>query len=213
MAYTLTFPTSADLLTLEEISEWLMRRGEPFECPNSGCVQLRAVDVRVELDASKNRMRAHLEVSSTLNLTRVVDLVFELSILAGADVRLAGHGEVSRGALWLQLADEQDRLRITESLQRAEVHGRREEVGQRLWQVVAAIRRGHDDRWDTRTNRIVELKEVGDEISLADASWHADDPQIGDVIPVGVEGSAHSIAWRWLSEAYPGLAEYEHTFQ
>ena len=36
--------------------------------------------------------------------------------------------------------------------------------------------------------------------------------QPGDVIGVGVEGSVHTLAWRWLSEAYPGLAEPDYTF-
>lgn len=192
----------------------MRERGEPFECPQPTAIQLRALDLRVELSPGQDSMKGLLEVTSGMNLSRVVDLVFELSVFAGADVRLAGLGEVSRGALWLRLADEQDRLRIAEALERAEVHNRRDEVGQRLWQVVAATRPGRDDRWDATKQRVVELQEVGapDGISVADAHWHTDDPEVGDVISVAVDGSVHTIAWRWLSEAYPGLAEAEHTF-
>lgn len=214
MAFTVTFPTSGPLPDPEQVAEWLRERGEPFGCPQPSCLQLRALELRVDIAPDHDSMKVILDVSSTMNLTRVVDLVFELSILAGADVRLTGVGEVTRGALWMRLADEQDRLRIAESLYRAEIHGNREEVLQRLWQVVAAIRAGHDDRWDVKRERIVELKEVGapDGISLADAAWHTDNPEPGDVIAVGVEGSVHTLAWRWLSEAYPGLAEPDFTF-
>ncbi|MEZ4321243.1 MAG: hypothetical protein R3F61_27455 [Myxococcota bacterium] len=214
MAFTVTFPTSGPVPGPEQVADWLRERGEPFGSPQPTCLQLRALDLRIDISPDHGQMKVMLEVSSTMNLSRVVDLVFELSILAGADVRLTGVGEVNRGALWMRLADEQDRVRIAEALQRAEIHGNREDVGKRLWQVVAAIRPGRDDRWDATHERIVELKEVGapDGISLADASWHTDNPEPGDVIAVGVEGSVHTLAWRWLSEAYPGLAEPDYTF-
>ncbi len=211
MAFTVTFPTSAVLPTVEATADWIQQRGEPLESLPSGCLQLRALDLRI--DVEPERVRAHLNVSEELSLTRVVDLLFELSLFLAADVRLTGVGEVSRGALWMRLADDQDRLRIANALKRADDVGKMEEVGKRLWQVVSAVRPGCDDRWDQQHGRIVELKEVGsaDGISLADAAWHADDPAAGDVIPVPVEGSVHTLAWRWLSEAYPGLAEAEHT--
>ena len=214
MAFTVTFPTSGPVPDPEQVSEWLRERGEPFGCPQPSCLQLRALDVQIDIAPDNGSMKILLDVTSTMDLTRVVDLVFELSILAGADVRLTGVGEVSRGALWLRLADEQDRVRIGEALHRAEIQGNREEVGTRLWQVVAATRPGKDDRWDATSERIVELKEVGapDGISLADAAWHTDDPEPGDVIAVPIEGSVHTLAWRWLSEAYPGLAEPDFTF-
>lgn len=211
LAFTVTFPTTAELPSPRAVSDWVLQRGEPLDHLEGGCLQLRAIDVRLQVEEA--RVLAHIDVPVGLPLTRVVDLLFDLSIFLGADVRLTGVGEISRGGLWLRLADEQDRGRIQETLKRAEIHGRLEEVGKRLWQVVSAVRSGCDDRWDTSVGRIVELKEVGaaDGISLADAAWHADDPQPGDVIPVPVEGSAHTLAWRWLSEAYPGLAEVEHT--
>ena len=214
MAYTVTFPTSGNVPAPDAIAGWMRERGEPFSCPQPSCLQLRALELRVEVDPNLASLKAHLDISSATDLTRVVDLVFELSILAGADVRLTGVGEVNRGELWIRLADEQDRIRLAEAIGRAEVHGNRDEVTKRLWQVVAALRQGRDDRWDQSGERIVELREVGapDGISLADAAWHSDDPEPGDVIAVPVEGSVHTLAWRWLSEAYPGLAESDFTF-
>lgn len=211
MAFTVTFPTSAELPSASAVAEWIRQRGEPLDELPEGCLQLRALDLRVERD--DERVRALITVTIQLPLTRVVDLLFDLSIFLGADVRLTGVGEVSRGALWMRLADDQDRSRIASALLRANGVGRMEEVGKRLWQVVSAVRPGCDDRWDQQHERIVELKEVGavDGISLGDAAWHTDEPAAGDVIPVPVEGSIHTLAWRWLSEAYPGLAEAEHT--
>jgi hypothetical protein len=210
LAFTVTFPTTADLPPVDDVASWIRQRGEPLEVLTAGCLQLRALDVRVLVD---ERVRAQISVTESLPLTRVVDLLFDLSIFLRADVRLTGVGEVNRGGLWMRLADDQDRSRIANALLRAKSVGRMDEVGKRLWQVVSAVRPGCDDRWDQQHERIVELKEVGaaDGISLADAAWHADDPQPGDVIPVPVEGSVHTLAWRWLSEAYPNYAESEHT--
>lgn len=212
MAFTLTFPTAATLPTAADVADWLRQRGEPVEILQAGAVQLRALALRFEVEPDV--VRAHLDVTPELPLNRVVDLLFDVSIFLGADVRLTGVGEVSRGKLWLALADDQDRARIAKALERAESLGRLEEVGKKLWQIVSAVRPGCDDRWDQEHGRIVELKEVGatDGISLADAAWHVDDPEPGDVIPVPVEGSVHTLAWRWLAESYPGLAEPDYTY-
>ena len=210
VGFTITFPTSREAPDSAALTDWLRQRGEPFH-EEDGLLRLRAIDLVLTLGKT---IAAELEINAQVDLTRVVDLVFELSILVGADVRLHGAGDVTRGNFWLRLADEQDRLRIREALDRAELHGRREEVSQRLWQIVSAIRPGKDDRWDAHRGRIVELREVGapDGISLADAGWHTDDPEVGDVVAVAIEGWVHSLVWRWLSEAYPGLAEFDHTF-
>ena len=160
-------------------------------------------------------MLAHLEVTSTVPLSRVVDLLFGMSVEAGADVRLAGEGEITRSGLWMRLADEQDRIRIAEALNRAQDHGNAEEVMTRLWAIVAALRPNRDDRWEAATGRIVEMKEVGaeDGIDLDSARWHVEEPQLGDVVAVPVHNShhIHTLAWRWLNEAYPGLAETHST--
>lgn len=208
MGFTVTFPTNREAPIRSVITDWLRQRGEPFAEDDQASIRLRAMDLVLHLG---DELRARLDVSSLMDLTRVVDLVFELSILVGADVCLEGE-TVRRGHFWMQLADEQDRLRIKEALERAEIHGRREEVAQRLWQIVSAVRPGHDDRWDAHNHRIVELMEIGDGVSLAMARLHMEDPQEGELVGIPIEASMHVLAWRWLSEAYPGLAEAEHTF-
>ena len=200
---------------MAHVAEWLTAHGEPFEAEGEDTLVLRALPVRFVAARDAETLQAHLEVTATVPLTRVVDLLFGVSVEAGADVRLTGEGEITRSALWMRLADEQDRVRLEEALDRASDHGNREEVLTRLWAVVAALRPKRDDRWDVGSARIVEMLEVGalDGISLDQAQWHVEDPQLGDVIPVPVHNSlhVHTLAWRWLSEAYPGLAESHAT--
>jgi len=211
VAFTVTFPTSEPMCRAEELAAWLTDRGEPFR-RDGDLVAMRAVSVDFVAGDDQQALRCQIHVTSAAPLTRIVDTVFDVSVRARADVHLVGVGAVSRAVLWMRLADEQDRQRVAESLQRAAQSSHRDEIMRRLWGVLAAARSGHDDRWDAETNRVVELLEVGDGISVADAAWHADEPQPGDVIrvPVG-EGLLHCLAWRWLSEAYPGIAEAEHT--
>lgn len=116
----------------------------------------------------------------------------------------------------MRLADEQDRIRISETLRRAQDHGNGEEVMTRLWAVVATLRPRSDDRWDTGSNRVVEMREVGHDegmIGVDEARWHAEEAVEGDLVAIPVHNShhMHTLAWRWLSEAYPGLAESHST--
>ena len=165
--------------------------------------------VRLVVSPDDASMQAQIEVTANAPLVRLVDLMFSLSIKAGADVRLAGEGAVTRAELWMRLTDEQDRIRIAEALRRASERGSAEEVLNRLWAVLAMLAPGRDIRWDAAHERIVELREVGEPggISLEEAAWHQSDASMGDVIPVPVRGYLHMLAWRWFSEAYPGLAE------
>ena len=215
MAFTVRFPTSGPCPPPQAVANWLTAHGEPFEAEGDDTLTLRALPVRFVAASDAETMLAHLEVNSTVPLTRVVDLLFGISVEAGADVRLTGEGEITRSALWMRLADEQDRIRIAETLRRAQDHGNGDEVLTRLWAVVAGLRPRRDDRWDATSARIVEMREVGVEggISLEDAQWHAENPEIGDVVAVPVHNShhIHTLAWRWLSEAYPGLAESHST--
>jgi hypothetical protein len=176
---------------------------------------LRALPVRFVAAVDAETLQAHLGVTATVPLSRVVHLVFGISVEAGADVRLAGEGEVTRSGLWMRLADDQDRIRIAETLERAQDHGNADEVLTRFWALVSGIRVNRDDRWDRASQRIVEMCEVGvpGGIVLDHAQWHAENPAVGDVIPVPVDNAAfiHTLAWRWLSEAYPGLAESHNT--
>ncbi len=210
MAFTVTFPTSRPLCTVEELSAWMADRGEPFAADDHG-LTLRAIPMRFVAAPDQAALQCQIEVTETMPVQRMVDVVFDVSVQAGADVHLVGEGQASRAFLWMCLADEQDRVRLASALTRAESSSNRDEILRRLWGILAAARFGHDDRWDAGQERVVELLEVGESISLDDAAWHADDPEVGDVVSVPVKGMLHCLAWRWLSEAYPGIAEAEHT--
>jgi hypothetical protein len=211
MAFTVTFPASGPPVAVSELAAWLTEQGEPFSLEGEDTLSLRALPLRFVSSPESASLKAQLDVTSTATIERMVDVLFVVSMRAGADVVLAGHGPVTRAALWMRLADEQDRLRIAEALQRAGETGSRDEIHKRLWAVLATLRQGHDDRWDANQERVVELVEVGDGISEDEALWHVQDARKGDVIPVPVVGTLHCLVWRWLSEAYPGIAEAEHT--
>lgn len=207
MAFTVTFPVSGSPPDSEAVHGWLIEQGEPFEADNPRCAALRALPVRILIEQDAP-MRAQIEVTDSVPLERLINLLFELSVNCGSDVRLAGVGPVSRADLWLRLADEQDRVRMAGALKRATERGNTE-VHQRLWAVLSAISAQRDLRWDARNARIVRLQEVGAPggITAEEASFLADSPNDGDLVPVPVEGHLHILAWRWLSEAHPGLAE------
>lgn len=206
MAFTITFPTSQPPTPVATLADWLTEQGEPFVAEGDDTLVLRALPVRFVASQKDASLKAQLEIVPDMPLTRLIDTLFEVSMRAGADVNLAGHGPVTRPGLWLRLADEQDRLRIARALGRAREHGNADGVHKRLWALIDCMRRDHEDRWDAAKERIVEMVEVGEGVSLEQAQWHVEDPKIGDTIPVPVTGFLHSLAWRWLSEAYPGLA-------
>lgn len=206
MAFTVTFPSTAPPPPVPALAEWLTERGEPFLPDGEDTLSLRALPVRFVASHKDASLKAQLEVVPDLALTRLVDTLFEVSMRAGTDVNLAGHGPVSRSQLWLRLADEQDRMRIARALARAREHGNADEVHKRLWAMIACLREDHDDRWDAAGERIVAMLEVGESISVEDARWHTEDPKPGDSIAVPVTGELHILVWRWLSEAYPGLS-------
>jgi len=215
VAFTITFPTSGPCPDQILVAGWLTDRGEPFDSEGPGTVALRAMPVRFVVSPEQDALQAHLEVTATVPLSRLVDMLFGVSVEAGADVRLTGSGEITKAALWMVLADEQDRIRIAETLERAKEHGNIDEIMKRMWAVVSALRPKCDDRWDMQTQRIVQLREIGEDggLSVEEAKWHTEDPQVGDVVPVPVGGSVHihSLTWRWLAEAYPGIAEGAHS--
>lgn len=215
MAFTVRFPTSGPCPTPERVAAWVNAHGEPYEFEGDHTLALRALPVQFVAAPDADALVAYLDVTAWVPLARLVDLLFGISVEAGADVRLAGQGEITRAALWMRLADEQDRVRIAEALRRAEDHGNRDEVLTRLWAVVATFRARHDDRWDVVRERIVEMREVGGDegIDTDEASWFADDPKTGDVVGVPVDHGQfmHCLAWRWLNETYPGIAESHST--
>ncbi|MBT3218160.1 MAG: hypothetical protein HN348_03645 [Proteobacteria bacterium] len=210
MAFTVTFPTAGQPPVSARVAEWLTERGEPFEQEGPQILSLRALPVRLLVGDESGPLRAHLEVTPNARLTRVIELLFALSFLAGADVKLVGTGAVTRAELWMRLADEQDRQRVANAIERAGEHGNQDNVINRLWRVIASLRPDRDDRWDLQRKRIVEFREIGEPggITVEEAAWHTDEPESGEVVALPVEGEyLHTLAWRWLSEAYPGLAE------
>lgn len=219
MAFTVTFRSSEPPTPAVTLAEWLTERGEPFVEEGETVLVLRALPVRFLTSAppisppaaqtsaqQPSALQAQIEVVPTVGLTRLVDTLFEVSVRAGTDVHLAGHGAVTRADLWLRLADEQDRQRIAVALKRAREHGNADEVHKRLWTIIAALRDGHDDRWDAAMERVVEMIEVGTGMTIEAARWHTEDPKPGDAVAVPVSGLLHCLAWRWLSDAYPGLS-------
>jgi len=205
MAFTITFITVNEPVSIDNVQGWLTELGEPFEPVGTTTLQLRPLPVQIVL-AEDRPIKAHIDVTSTLPLQRLIDLLFAISLKAGADVQLVGTGSVTRAALWLRLADEQDRQRLENALAIASERGN-DAIPQQLWEVLAAMSPGQDLRWDQHTAHIVVMKEVGATLGLTieDASWLTENPHIGDVIPVPAVGQPHLIAWRWLTEAYPGL--------
>jgi hypothetical protein len=187
-----------------DLARWLTERGEPHEV-GSGHVALRGVPAGLVVSPN-HPIQAELSIGPRTLLSRLVGLLFDLSVWLGTDVRL-GDRDVTRAGLWLRLADEQDRLRLVAALARGDERGNREEVLQRLWAVIAELRPGHDDRWDVARERIVELVEVGEEMSVEAARLHDPQANAGDAVPVPVDAALHIAAWRWMVDAWPGLAE------
>lgn len=205
MAFTVTFPTNEPLPDVDALSDWLTTQGEPFERDGPSTLALRALPVRLIVDDAG--IQAPLDLSPDTSLTRLVRLVFDLSVRLGGDVRLAGAGETTRADLWLRLADEQDRLRIVQALERATAHGHADEVVRGLWSVLGSLGHGRDLRWDAARRRIVDMLDVGgpDGLPVEEAAWHDADASEGDTVAVPVSGDLHILAWRWLGEAWPSL--------
>lgn len=207
MAITLGFPTQAPLPELASLGEWLVEQGEAHVVEGTDTLALKAVPLRIV--HTGEAVRAHLEIGPDTQLSRALRLLYALSARLGADVRLSGVGVVDRASLWLRLADEQDRLRLAGAVARAEVHPARDEIARVLWAVVGAAVPGCGVRWDAGRERVVEVREVGAPggISLDEAAFHAPEARLGDVVAVPVPPPVHLIAWRWLSEAWPALAD------
>lgn len=208
MAYTVSFPTSGEHPPIEKIATWLTENGEPFTQEGPETLALRAVPMTLVFREGMS-LRAHVEIRPSVKLDRMVELLYDLALVNGADVCLADTGKVTRGELWLRLADEQDRKRIVGALKRADAMGRLANVSRAMWGVLVATVPGRDVRWDTTRACVVELLEVGPEggISVEEAAWHAEHPQAGDVVARPLTGAhAHLVLWRWLQESHPSLA-------
>lgn len=205
MDFTIRFPTGGPSTDQSALVGWLTERGEPCEAVE-GVVSLLALPVVFRSEAET--LQATLQVTPNLALSRLVDLVFAVSLHVGGDTVLDGVGPISRPELWLYLADEQDRLRIGAALDRSRQLGNSNDVMRHLWSVVHTLRRGKDDRWDAARERIVEVVEVGEEgLSVLEAQRLDPSVSDGDEVSLPVDGYVHTLAWRWFAETYPSIAE------
>jgi len=192
--------------TVAELDRWLTEWGEATTVEERS-VGLRSLPVRFTTHPDRP-VRADVSIGPRTALSKLVAVLFDLSAWLGSDVCL--ETAVTRAVLWLRLADEQDRQRLASALDRADEHGSREEVLQRLWAFLAVIHKGRDLRWDAAHRQVVEMLEVGDGVSREEARSIRADARTGEVIrkPVG-PGGVHVLAWRWMSDNYPGLSEIE----
>jgi hypothetical protein len=203
--FRVTFRTTTPPAQPRDLVAWLTQVAEPSAEDGEGVV-LRALPARFVLQP----FAADLELQEWTPVGRLVDVLFEVSAQAGADLDLGGK-VVNRSDLWLVLAEEQDRLRVAAALRRARAHGNADEVHRRLWAVLASLRPGHDCRWDATLERVVELLDVGEQVSVERARELVTGAEQGDVVQQPVEGPVHLLLWRWLSEAYPGVCEPDHS--
>jgi hypothetical protein len=206
MAFTVTFPTAAAAPSIPALSSWLVEHGEPFE-EEGASVVLKALPLRLVRD--ENGITAWIEVNETTPLPRLVELIFDLSVRLGSDVKLAGAGPVDRPGLWLVLADEQDRQRLAAALEQSAQRGNKDDVDQRMWALLQAIHPGRDLRWDAQKKRVVELLEVGSGIERDEARWLDESAGTGEIVVKAIEGPVHVLLWRFVAQAWPGLAEWE----
>lgn len=201
MTFHFLFPTATFEPSPADLDTWLTSQGEP--CEEDGAARLlRALPV--ELRPDPVGLRGCVTLTPDTPLPRLVGLLFELALWLGTDVHLAGAGLSTRGQTWMQLADEQDRLRLGRAIDRA--GARVDDVLHGLWSLLQALGRGRDLRWDPRTRRITELAELAvatlpdeDDPTLTEAT----DPET--VLAFPLHGGVHILAWRWLADAFPSL--------
>ncbi len=188
----LSFPSIVPCPPSERLGAWLAQRGEPCAIDQER-VTLRALPVSFVAPAGIGSLTSGVDITADLPITRLVDLLFDVSVLVGADVHLIGHGEVTRSYLWLAMVDEVDRKRLAGAVRRAEEHGNKQDVLQRLWALASTLCPGCDVRWDAQRRRFMELREETGENHL---------------VQVPPDRMLHVLAWRWLTDAWPAVAEY-----
>lgn len=201
MSFSLSFPTAATPPSLAELAAWLEEEGEAWASEDGEALVLRALPLRLLHTGSG--LRGEVEVGLTTPLSRLVRVLFALSSRVGADVRVVGVGLVDRAALWLRLADEQDRLRLAAALARVDEHPQRDEILRGLWSLLAVAAPGRDARWDALRERVVELHDSGDLTDPGFVRVTSEPP----LPPVPLDPPIHLLAWRWLGEAWPALAD------
>lgn len=190
---------------LAEISASLAAMGEAFELggpDEPGVIHLRALPVvlrRTERDLS-----AEIALTPSVPIARLLALIYDLALQLGGEVTLDGASPTERAAAWLCFADDQDRLRIARAIDRAE--GRAEEVLRGLWDILVVLGQGRDLRWHPREARIVEVDRG--ELGLEDEPTLSEEEVMDPLLTVREAApGTHILAWRWLTEAWPALAE------
>lgn len=205
MSFRVAFRSTTPPAGPRDLVAWLTQVAEPAAEDADGVV-LRALPARFTLQPFAVDVTLH----EWTPLSRLVDVLFDVASQAGADLDLGGK-VVNRSDLWLVLAEEQDRLRTATALRRAREHGNADEVHRRLWAVLASLRPGSDSRWDAHSERVVELLDVGEQVSVEQARELLEGAAMGDVVQQPVAGPIHILLWRWLSEVWPGLCEPDHS--
>lgn len=186
MSVLATLYTTGSVPSVHALEGWLTEQGEPY-LAEGDVLRLRALPVELE-PGSDSQLALTLDVTVDTPLVRLVDLVFDLSVVAGTDVLVDDH-TLTRAQLWLRLANEQSRLQICAALAQADERGSLDEVLRRLWAVLAALDSSRDIRWSAEHGAIVELTD--------DDACRQEPP----------DSHLHLLVRTWLSEAYPSLLE------
>jgi hypothetical protein len=190
---------------VDEIAACLTAMGEAFEVggpDEPGLLRLRALPV--VLRRTEDALSAEIGLTPSVSITRLLALIYDLALQLGGEVSLDGATPTERAAAWLCFADDQDRLRIGRALDRAE--GRADEVLRGLWDILVVLGSGRDLRWHPRASRIVEVDRG--ELGLEDEPTLSEEEVMDPMLTVRDPApGTHILAWRWLTEAWPALAE------
>ena len=90
MPFTFHFPSTGRSPELHRLADWLTEVGEPFEESPTG-LALEAIPLRIDRDHTGQPV-VHLHVTTDLLLSRLVGLVFDLSMHLGRRrARRVGH--------------------------------------------------------------------------------------------------------------------------
>ena len=187
MSLVATLHTAGPMPSVDALERWLTEQGEPYE-RDGDALTLRALPVVLD-PAGESELCCRVSVTARTPLVRAVDLIFDLSVVAGTDVSVGGT-TLTRAQLWVRLAEEQDRQVIARALEQATERGTLDEVMRRLWAILSALAPGRDIRWNAERQSIVELTD-----------------EAGTITPVPPSAHLHLMVRRWLAEAYPSLVE------
>jgi len=202
VSISLEFRTGRPVASVAEVADWFLNQGEPCEPQGPTTIALLALPVHLILHP--HRMEAQIDLTPKVPLHRLVRVMADLAIQLGAET-VFHERTMGRSELWLVLAEEQDRMRIQDALDRAEALHCRSEVLTQLWQLLGAMGQGRDLRWDLSSHRIIEFVDTGPLDATEDTVDTVTTQAPGPLRPLQPFEQAHITAWRWLSEAWPNL--------